>query len=129
MISNIIYLVILSIRSDVLDELNKQLKKGVLEIIILKLISKEETYGYEIIKYLETESEGYYAMKEGSLYPILYRLEDKDLIESFRSESLEGRKVPRKYYRITEKGKLVLKSQLEGWKYFLKVTNYILERG
>lgn len=112
-----------------MDELNKQLKKGVLEIIILKLISREEMYGYEIIKYLETESKGYYAMKEGSLYPILYRLEDKNLIESFRSESLEGRKVPRKYYRITEKGKLELRNLLEAWKSFLKVTNYILERG
>lgn len=112
-----------------MDALNKQLKKGVLEIIILKLISREEMYGYEMIKYLETESEGYYAMKEGSLYPILYRLEDKKLIESFRNESSGGRKVPRKYYRITGKGRLVLKNQLEAWKFFTGITNNILERG
>lgn len=112
-----------------MDELNKQLKKGVLDIIILKLISRKEMYGYEIIKYLETESEGYYIMKEGSLYPILYRLEDKGLIESFRMEPLEGRKVPRKYYRVTKAGEMKLKSLLENWKSFLRITNNILERG
>lgn len=112
-----------------MDELNKQLKKGVLDIIILRLLSRKEMYGYEIIKYLESESEGYYIMKEGSLYPILYRLEDKGLIESFRMEPLEGRKVPRKYYRVTKMGELKLNSLLENWKSFLRITNKILERG
>lgn len=112
-----------------MDGLNKQLKKGVLEIIILKLISSEDMYGYEIIKYLETESEGYYVMKEGSLYPILYRLEDKNLIESFRREPLEGRRVPRKYYRITEKGKNELNSLLKTWSSFVQITNKVLGRG
>lgn len=112
-----------------MEKLDRQLKKGVLEIIILKLISQKEMYGYEIIKYLETESEGYYIMKEGSLYPILYRLEDKGLIQSFRMEPLEGRKVPRKYYRATEEGKIKLNRQLENWDSFLRITNNILERG
>lgn len=111
-----------------MDQLNKQLKKGVLDIIILNLISQKEMYGYEIIKHLEVESEGYYTMKEGSLYPILYRLEDKNFIESYRVDPIGERKVPRKYYRVTEQGRVMLSSSLENWSYFLQITNKILGR-
>lgn len=110
-----------------MNGLNKQLKKGVLEIIILKLISKREMYGYEIIKYLEEKSNKYYSLKEGSLYPILYRLEDKKLIESFRKEFSGERKVPRKYYKITDLGLIELKNYLEIWNDFLSNTNKILD--
>lgn len=111
-----------------MDKLNKQLKKGILEIVILKLISKREMYGYEIIKYLEEESNKYYSLKEGSLYPILYRLEDKKLIESFRKDYMEERKIPRKYYRITTLGIAELKQYLDIWNDFLLNTKKILDR-
>lgn len=110
-----------------LPELDNQLKKGILSIIVLKLVSKRETYGYEIIQQLDEYSEGYYKLKEGTLYPILYRLEDSGWIESYRVFSEEERKVPRKYYKITEKGIETLQDQIDFWRRFDMITNKILD--
>lgn len=106
--------------------LNQQLKKGVLEIIVLKIISEEDVYGYELIKKMEMQSDGYYTLKEGSLYPILYRLEDKCFIESY-SKSFEGeRRVPRKYYKITKLGQETLNEMCEQWLSFKQITSTLL---
>lgn len=106
--------------------LNQQLKKGILEIIVLKIISEEDVYGYELIKKMEMQSDGYYTIKEGSLYPILYRLEDKKYIESY-SKIFEGeRRVPRKYYKITQIGIEALNEMLEQWSSFQKTTSHML---
>lgn len=109
-----------------MEKLHKQLKKGVMEIVVLDLLSQKDAYGYEIITFLDETSNGYYKMKEGSLYPILYRLEDRGLIESFRKEIDNSRKVPRKYYRITENGKAELGLMRKGWKEHTRITNHIL---
>lgn len=109
-----------------MPELDNQLKKGILSIIVLKLIQRKDTYGYEIIQKLDELSGGYYKLKEGTLYPILYRLEDSGWIENYRVIE-EERKVPRKYYRITEKGKKSLNEQLDIWKDFNGITNRVLE--
>lgn len=108
-----------------LPELDNQLKKGILSIIVLKLIGERDMYGYEIIQTLEEISEGYYKLKEGTLYPVLYRLEDSRWIESYRIMP-EGRKIPRKYYRITHNGMEALKEQIGFWKYFDMITNRVL---
>jgi PadR family transcriptional regulator PadR len=109
-----------------MPELDNQLKKGILSIIVLKLIQRRDTYGYEIIQKLDELSGGYYKLKEGTLYPILYRLEDSGWIENYRVIE-EERKVPRKYYRITEKGKKSLNEQLDIWKDFNDITGRVLE--
>jgi PadR family transcriptional regulator PadR len=109
-----------------LERIKKQLKKGTLEIIILSLISKKEMYGYEIIQQLEHTSNGYYALKEGSLYPVLYRLEDNKLIESYMFNEEGKRKVTRKYYKITKSGRDQINRYLEEWGNFVFVTNKIL---
>lgn len=107
--------------------LNQQLKKGVLEILVLKIINREDVYGYELLKRLEKESNGYFILKEGSLYPIMYRLEDKAMIESYRQE-LEGKRgVPRKYYRITEYGQSSLTEMEGAWHDFQKVVSGMLD--
>ncbi|HEX3027747.1 MAG TPA: PadR family transcriptional regulator [Clostridia bacterium] len=87
-----------------MSEIDKQLKKGVIEILILKLLSLDNMYGYQLIQELDTRSQGIFKMKEGTLYPILYRLEDNNLIESYWEQDNEKRSVPRKYYKITEVG-------------------------
>jgi len=51
-----------------------QLKKGSLQLCVLALLSKNQMYGYEIIKALQKESDGFFDLKEGTLYPILYRM-------------------------------------------------------
>lgn len=109
-----------------MPELDNQLKKGTLSIIILKLISERDMYGYEIIQLLDEMSEGYYKMKEGTLYPVLYRLEDNGFIESYNVVSKEERKVPRKYYKTTKKGLEAYRDQIDLWKHFYGITNKVL---
>ena len=65
-------------------------------------------YGYEMIQIMEDKSGGYFKLKEGSLYPILHRLEDEELIESYWNKDPVKRTVPRKYYKITKKISAVL---------------------
>ncbi len=91
----------------------KQFKKGILEIIILKILSVQEMYGYELITSLNAKSR-FFEIKEGTLYPILYRLEDEKLMET-RWEQSESRGVPKKYYSITEKGRTTLQTAKQLW--------------
>lgn len=107
-------------------ELDNQLKKGTLAIIVLKIISEKDMYGYEIIQILDELSEGYYKVKEGTLYPILYRMEDNGWIENYRVIPEGDRKLPRKYYKITDKGIEALKEQLDLWEAYNKITNKVL---
>lgn len=109
-----------------MERIKKQLKKGTLEIIILSLIHRKEMYGYEIIQELAKDSQGFYTLKEGSLYPVLYRLEDSGFIESYMYREEGKRRVGRKYYRITEAGVNQIQVYLEGWQEFVHVTNKIL---
>jgi PadR family transcriptional regulator PadR len=79
--------------------------RGTLEGCIVKIISQEETYGYEIVSRLQDY--GFDDVKEGSTYPILVRLEKKKIISSVYKESPLGPK--RKYYFLTDTGKEFLK--------------------
>lgn len=95
----------------------QQLKKGVLEMLVLKQLESEEQYGYQLINRLKEESSGMFALKEGTLYPILYRLEDDGLVSSRWSQP-KGKEVSRKYYRITDEGKAELQELKTLWKDF-----------
>lgn len=89
-----------------------QLLKGILEGCILKIIENHETYGYEIVTKLQEY--GFSDAKEGTLYPLLLRLEKKQLIQGVFKESPLGPK--RKYYHLTDEGKEYVKSFYENWK-------------
>jgi DNA-binding PadR family transcriptional regulator len=82
-----------------------QLKKGVLEILALHLLSETDMYGYQLISELDRQSDGFFKMKEGTLYPVLYRLEDAGYIVNYWEPESEKRGVRRKYYRITLTGR------------------------
>ena len=69
----------------------QQLKKGVLELLVLQTICRGPTYGYELIAQLGSRSGGLFTLREGTLYPILYRLEDDGLIEAIYSATEKGR--------------------------------------
>lgn len=86
------------------DRFAQQLKKGVLEMLVLKLICLEATYGYELLSRLKDGSEGMFSLKEGTLYPILYRLEDEGMIASSWTAG-EGRTAPKKIYTATDTGR------------------------
>lgn len=111
-----------------MDAFDKQLKKGILEILILKIIHQEDVYGYELIKKLESESNGLFQIKEGSLYPIMYRLEDKGFIEHYRKESVGKRTVPRKYYRVTTSGDKHLENMKLSWDQFSSIVSEMLNK-
>lgn len=88
-------------------EHSSQLLKGVLDMCLLALIAEEPSYGYEMVDKLEHR--GLELVSEGSIYPLLSRLQKKDLIEGYFVESTAG--PPRKYYRIGPAGK----EQLAAW--------------
>ncbi|AFS79344.1 HTH-type transcriptional regulator, PadR family [Gottschalkia acidurici 9a] len=100
--------------------MNKEIMKGSVDIFILSIIEKQDSYGYEIAKCIKEKSEGLYSIGEGTLYPALKRMEGRELVESYwKDDELTGK---RKYYRITDKGKQELNERIYQWN---KVTNLI----
>ena len=94
----------------------RELLKGHTDSLLLCLISREPTYGYQIVKELEKRSNGYFRFKEGTLYPALHRLERERLIEGKWQILPNGQQ--RRYYYITEKGQQVLAARLATWQDF-----------
>ncbi len=110
------------------DRFTQQLKKGVLEMLALKLICDQPTYGYELLTRLKECSEGRFALKEGTLYPILYRLEDDGLIQAKWSQG-EGRTAPKKIYEATGQGREEnIRRQLV-WQEFSQTVHTALQGG
>lgn len=105
--------------------LDKELKRGTLEMVLLKLLSGRAMYGYEIVAALEKLGEEQFQLKEGTLYPVLYRLENDGFVEA-RWET-QDRGVPRKYYHITAPGKTELDSLLAEWRAFCQTVDRILD--
>jgi len=96
------------------DKFEQQMKKGFMDMLVLKLLEKEPKYGYLIIQELKQSSNETFQLKDGTLYPILYRLEEDGLVVSEWSGA-EGKQVPRKYYSITEKGRTSIVEMNEVW--------------
>ena len=96
--------------------LTNELKKGSAELLILSLVESRPRHGYEIAKLIEERSEGAVTFHVASLYPLLYRLEKKALIQGRWVEKSGERR--RRYYRLTAEGRRVLKTQRDGWKKF-----------
>lgn len=107
------------------DKFLQQLKRGIFEMLTLQLISEKPTYGYELLSELSARSEGLFALKEGTLYPILYRLEDDGLIAASWSQG-EGRAAPKKIYTATAAGTAELLRRQGVWRNFSQVVNTII---
>ncbi len=97
-----------------------QLKKGALELCVLALISQHDSYAYEIAARLSDTI----GMGEGTIYPLMRRLQADGLVETYLEESPTG--PPRKYYRLTEGGRKVLASQAAAWRSFSGAVDQIL---
>lgn len=93
--------------------MSKEIKKGSIDILIISLISKRDMYGYEVAKVIKEKSNNLYEMGEGTLYAALKRLEKNDVLESYWGDSESGGR--RKYYRITDNGKIVLEKRMKEW--------------
>lgn len=97
----------------VLKDIN-QIRKGILKILVLKLLSDEKKYGYELLVEMDKKSNGFFKVKEGTLYPILYKLEDNGFVTS-KWEFPNDRVKAKKYYFITPTGKQELTDLIDFW--------------
>lgn len=93
--------------------LDKELLKGSTPIVVLSLLQIRPMYGYEMMKRIESMTEGALTLKEGTLYPILHQLEIANYVQSSWSNEDGGRK--RKYYAMTDEGSLHLAAKRREW--------------
>src|SRR4051812_8790106 len=99
--------------------LSKQALDGNVETIILSELLGGENYGYALIHDINENHRGLLALGEGTIYPVLYRMEDKGLIQSEIRKTATGR--DRKYYRVSPKGRKVFQENLRQWEALTKV--------
>jgi len=93
--------------------IERELMRGAGPVAVLKLLERNEMYGYELVEALSQRSDGVLAMGQSTLYPLMYNLEAKGLIESDWRDMPSGRR--RRYYRLTKKGKTRLADQTQQW--------------
>jgi transcriptional regulator len=103
--------------------LARELKRGSTELLILALIEERARHGYELARLIDQRSRGAIAFHAASLYPTLYRMEDKGLIEGRWVEKAGQRR--RRYYRITAAGRKALASQRSLWEDFFAALNRV----
>ncbi|MCM1174386.1 MAG: PadR family transcriptional regulator [Blautia sp.] len=109
------------------EKYERQMKKGVLDMLVLRLLLDEKKYGYQLIAEIRKKGGDIFCLKEGTLYPILYRLEEEGLIESRWSEA-ENRQQPRKYYLMTDKGRRALEEMYRVWRRIADSVDELMER-
>ena len=97
-----------------------QLKKGVLELCVLALLSHGDNYAYDIAARLAVGID----MGEGTIYPLMRRMQDDGLVETYLVESSSG--PSRKYYRLTEAGRAALAAQTAEWSAFTAAVDAVV---
>jgi len=100
--------------------MSTQLKKGVLEMVVLSKIAERDSYGYDIYQEISHNM----AISESTIYPILRKITKDGLCETYLRESTEG--PPRKYFRISKKGTIKLKELRLDWQKFQRVVNLMI---
>jgi PadR family transcriptional regulator PadR len=106
--------------------IERELKRGSLELIVLHLLAPAEAYGYEIVTKLTAQTNGALEVTDGTLYPVLYRLERSGFVD-VRWET-PSRGVPRKYYRLTAAGRVELERLAHEWTTFAKAMTRLLKQ-
>ena len=101
----------------------REQEPGGLDMLVLRLLSEREMYGFEIIAELSKRSQDVFQLKEGTLYPLLRRLENEGAVTS-RAEKIEGR--IRRYYRITKKGGARLEERKAEWDRYSVAVNAVM---
>lgn len=102
--------------------MNTQFKRGVLELVVLLTVTKEDMYGYKLVNKVSKVID----VNEGTIYPLLRRLTNEKYFDTYLKESNEG--PPRKYYRLTATGIIYTDNLLKEWNKFVKqVDNFIKE--
>ena len=107
--------------------LDRELKKGSAELIILSILETRPRHGYEICKLIEQRSNGSMRFHVASLYPLLYRLEERGWLQGKWVEKAGERR--RRFYSSTVEGRRVLASQRDTWKAFVRAMELITGKG
>lgn len=106
--------------------LDKSLISGSTTMLLLKLLSEKDMYGYEMIETLQARSQNVFELKAGTLYPLLHTLEQNDLLTVYEKE-VSGK--TRKYYHITKKGRKAFQEKKEEWKLYTEAVANVLNAG
>ena len=106
---------------------DKSLLAGSTTMLVLKLLDGQDMYGYQMIEELSRRSERAFALKTGTLYPLLHSLEEKELIRSYERD--EGAARPRRYYHLEHKGEKLLREKEEEWSAFTDAVDRVLKGG
>ena len=106
-----------------MNALARELKRGSTELLILALLEERDRHGYELARLIDERSRGEISFHVASLYPTLYRMEEKDLIDGRWVEKAGQRR--RRYYRLTASGKKTLASQRSVWENFFDALNRV----
>ncbi|HJT44163.1 MAG TPA: PadR family transcriptional regulator [Rhizomicrobium sp.] len=102
------------------ESIQTQLRKGVLELCVLTLLSRADAYGYEIASRLMQDV----GMGEGTIYPLMRRMQEDGWVSTYLVEAPGG--PPRKYYRLTQTGRATLVAQRGEWKAFITAVEKML---
>ena len=106
-------------------QFSKEILKGALDVVVLKALSTYgEAYGYQLIQHINHDSDGVFELREGTVYPLLYRLEDQKLITSHRKLTPQGKE--RRYYKLTKAGAKLLDERVKEYGAFLKAMKQAL---
>ncbi len=106
-----------------MNALARELTRGSTELLILALLEERDRHGYELARLIDQRSGGAISFHAASLYPTLYRMEEKDLIEGRWVEKADQRR--RRYYRLTKAGRTTLASQRNVWDTFFDALNRV----
>lgn len=110
-----------------MQDISGDMLRGHLETLILSMLDQGQAHGLEVIRRLYESGCGALRLKEGSLYPALYRLENAGLVEASWEEETKGRRgARRRIYRLTTKGTKALDKGRVAWQNFVKVISSVL---
>lgn len=104
--------------------MNQKLLYGSIPMLILSVLRNKDMYGYEIIQTLELRAENHFSLKEGTLYPLLHKMEKSKFIKSYTE--LDGRR-QRKYYKITNTGMKELETSKKEWETYTSLVSGIIK--
>lgn len=101
------------------------LLQGTLDLLVLRVLAREELHGWGVSKRIRQLSDDVLEVNQGSLYPALYRLRDRGLIEGSWGVSSEGRRA--RFYRLTEAGRRAVRDEHASWRRFSMAVDRVLE--
>ena len=103
--------------------IDKTLVSGSMSMLILKLLSEKDMYGYEMIDTLRKRSENVFELKAGTLYPLLHSLEEKNYLSCYEQD-VSGK--VRKYYQLTKEGRKFLEKKQVEWEQYTEAVTKVL---